>query len=635
MKPLKNVEVLKFEKNNIPKPYESIEKSDDKFVTYGFNNLYPNFLLQLYNDSPIHSSIINAKTTYIIGDGLKFEDGTDLTFQVNPSDTIKEFADKIVKDYLIFNYFAVEVIYNVFAEPIEYHHVPAHKIRMNKSKTKFWFNEDWYMSPRKTIIYDRWKPKNTDTVSKIFFFDGYFPSVSNVYAQPEYNGSIKSIVTGIEIQKFNLNNIENSFSVSTIISFFEGANLPDEQKQLIIDDIKAAYTGSEGKKFIIDFQSAQGKPAEVKQLAANDWYQAYDLLKQSVNDDIFIGHSVTSPMLLGVKTPGQIGGNTELETAYEIFKKTYVIVKRDEIESALNQLFTGNNSVTQKISFVDSPLFAAKVSDAVLEQVMTINEIRKQAGLQERPDGDRLLVDSQPKQPAFPQGQQMPTMNPSGSTMPDMIPAPEKKKLTEADYELIAHMGSSVNDFEIVSDLHVEIENELSGVTYKKMSFGVSEDVADYVIKNDIKNLTISELNKLIRKEIDVKITDASLKNILNKLNDAGVVRVLIDDGGNVEVKPSTTSDVPPSDRVTVMYKYIKRPEVEGDVLIPTSRSFCVKLIENGRLYTRAEIQEMSSIFGYNVYDYAGGFYYNPDTQETTPWCRHTWSAISVRPKRS
>jgi hypothetical protein len=44
------LEVLKFEKNNIPTPYESKEVSDNKYVNYGVDNLYPNFLLGLLHE---------------------------------------------------------------------------------------------------------------------------------------------------------------------------------------------------------------------------------------------------------------------------------------------------------------------------------------------------------------------------------------------------------------------------------------------------------------------------------------------------------------------------------------------------------------------------------------------------------
>jgi hypothetical protein len=305
---MQDLQVLKFDKVNVPTPWESIERRDDKYIWYGTNNLYPNFLLSLYNNSPIHSSILNAKANYIIGDGLKVNE-TPLNIKINPADKVDEFINKIVKDYLLFNYFAVEVIYNVFNKPIEFHFVPAHKVRCNKSKTKFWVSEDWNLNCR-PIIYDRYKPNSKDNKSKIFFFDGYNPSENNVYPTPEYSGSIKAIQNDIEIRNFNLNNIRNNFSVSTIITFFRGSNVSEDIKLKVFKDLKDSYTGSEGRRMIIDFQDPSQPSADVKNISANDWDKAYQEVAKQVANDIYIGHQVTSPMLFGVKTEGQLGGAT-------------------------------------------------------------------------------------------------------------------------------------------------------------------------------------------------------------------------------------------------------------------------------------------------------------------------------------
>jgi hypothetical protein len=82
------------------------------------------------------------------------------------------------------------------------------------------------------------------------------------------------------------------------------------------------------------------------------------------------------------------------------------------------------------------------------------------------------------------------------------------------------------------------------------------------------------------------------------------------------------------------MYKYEKRPDVPGNTLISTSRGFCVRVINNNKLYTRSDIQTMSSIFGYDVFQFAGGFYHNPETDETTPYCRHFWVEKKVKLKK-
>ena len=65
------------------------------------------------------------------------------------------------------------------------------------------------------------------------------------------------------------------------------------------------------------------------------------------------------------------------------------------------------------------------------------------------------------------------------------------------------------------------------------------------------------------------------------------------------------------------------------------NRPFCAKMMELDRLYTRAEIESISARLGYSVFDRLGGFYHNPKTDITTPYCRHHWKSNLVVKKKS
>jgi len=48
-------------------------------------------------------------------------------------------------------------------------------------------------------------------------------------------------------------------------------------------------------------------------------------------------------------------------------------------------------------------------------------------------------------------------------------------------------------------------------------------------------------------------------------------------------------------------------------------------LLELNRSFTRDDINTISTRVDRNVWTYRGGWYTNPDTGATTPWCRHEW----------
>ena len=55
------------------------------------------------------------------------------------------------------------------------------------------------------------------------------------------------------------------------------------------------------------------------------------------------------------------------------------------------------------------------------------------------------------------------------------------------------------------------------------------------------------------------------------------------------------------------------------------TRAFCEKLLELNRIFTREDINAISSRVDRDVWKYKGGWYTNPETGVTTPFCRHEW----------
>lgn len=641
-------DLIKFNSHVTELPIEVINStSSERFVPYGLNNLYPNFLLKLYNESPLHKGIINSKIDYIIGDGITVKGGdTPVTLKPNAKDSFPEFVSKLVNDYLIFNYYAVEVVYNKLGSPIQYNHVPAHKVRCNRDRSKFWYSNDWFREPNINVSYDYWKPgANTDGYNKLFFFTSYSPSVNDIYPIPDYSGAIKSLETDIAIRDFQINNIENQFSVSSIITFFGG--MPnDESKRETVRKITNAYTGANGGKMIIDFQTKEGTAPDVKNIAPSEWEKAYIEVKKDVLQDILTAHSAVSPLLFGIKTEGQLGGATELETAYEIFKNLFVKNRRNELESGLNKLFA--DSGIGELEFKDKgSLFSATLTDAMKMKTYTVNEIRAEAGLPPLLNGDRLIdeVKPVPTQEPTTVGQipdndiagspvQATPVKPVASTVSSTAPAKPSGfnsdstltfgHLTDDDFEKVKHIGSAKQDFRVFKklDYHIEKFSDLKAI---ELQFDDEKDISDWIVKNGVKNMTLVQIKAAIRKDLGISIITSDLKKVIQSLEDSGVINKS-DLDKSITIRPTEKTMQPALEnirRVEVRYSY-EGPQDDKN------RPFCAKLMANDKYYSREDIQQMSLLFGYSIFDYRGGFYHNPNTNVTTPYCRHRWVASSV-----
>ncbi|WP_316797326.1 hypothetical protein [Pedobacter agri] len=612
-KPNLDFQLIQFAKEITPLPIEIINKGNNNYTKYGNDNLYPNFLLKLFNKSAIHKGICTSKVDYIFGDGLVDADGKNLgEIKVNPIDTLQEFIQKVVNDYVIFNAFSVEIVYNVLNQPFQYYHVPVNKVRPNRDKSKFFVCDDWYMGAKNLLSYDRYiSGNNADGKSKMFYYSNYTPSVNNVFPEIDYSGAIESIVTDTLINEFFQNNIQGGFSPAHIISSFKGIPA-EEQMRLANKKFTNALSGVDGLKFILDYNTIDGKPLEISSVPSDDYANKLIEVIKKTERNILAAHQGTSSLLFGIEKEGSLGNSTELENAYQLFKDGYVKNRRNELEAGLNKLFAEFSAVP-KLVFKDKlKLFAPVLADATKEKIYTINELRKEAGLTAVVDGDRLLGSTMPTQSNFSNESKL-----------------EKYELSEEDFEKIADKGVSKQDFVIINDYE---PSEFASQKHIEIQFDDDTDVANYLTKAELAGKSVAEVRAEIKKELGISVTNQDLIKTLNKLTEANVVNTAIEDE-KIKVTPIKKNEV--ERKVEVMYSYEKRPNIKGQKILPTSRKFCAKLCETEKLLSREDIQSMSQLFGYDIFTYAGGYYFHPDTGETTPYCRHYFKRNQVIRKGS
>ena len=314
-------------------------------------------------------------------------------------------------------------------------------------------------------------------------------------------------------------------------------------------------------------------------LSGNDLDKRYLMLEENVRDTILRAHSVTSPMLFGIKTEGQLGGATELEISFNIFIETYV--KRQKyINSPFNWLMNKAYSIPGEVRLTKARLpFQVEQTQQVVQSEF-------------------------------------------------------KKKDKELD-DVLSHFsncGVSLDDIEVFDKVEVPIDRD----NYEEFEADTLYEIFDEVesIKVQIKTPSILEMLKRgdrlidIAKALGMKVGD--LMSTVKKLQDGGFL-----DGINVTAKGNKVLEISKVDvsQFEARYTYELRAGIEGDKVIPTTRDFCRELISLNRAYTREEIQGISNAVGWNVFQRRGGWYHNPKTNQTTPFCRHAWQFILTRKK--
>ncbi len=344
------------------------------WVLFGEDNKFPNLLLNMFNKSSKHNGIVLGKVNYIVGKGF------DQPMAANPYENCNEVLKKVCLDVEVFGGCYIEVQYNQLGKIAAYYHVPYHKVRSSKDNTQF-FVKDWdsYKKGEEPKVFAAYNPKEDPAMLKnqtqILYYKEYRPGVET-YSYPGYMGALNAIQTDIEISKYHLSTITNGMFASKMISFFEGIPT-EEEKREIEKGFKSKFTGSENAgNIVLNFGKDPNKRPQMDDLSSTDLDKHFDILAKSIQEELFSGHQITSPMLFGIRVEGSLGGRSEIRDAYEIFKSTYC----NDKQQALEMLFSELTGVEKKIIPVEPIGF--EFSEAVISQNMTKDEIRQKVGLE-------------------------------------------------------------------------------------------------------------------------------------------------------------------------------------------------------------------------------------------------------------
>ena len=106
---------LKFsniQKSTTDRVYIQEEKGKD-YVKFGQYNSFPEELIELYNNSSIHNTCVNAIVDGIVGEGLVAEPDYVLDKANRDGETWNNIFKKVAQDYKLYGGFSLEVIWNL------------------------------------------------------------------------------------------------------------------------------------------------------------------------------------------------------------------------------------------------------------------------------------------------------------------------------------------------------------------------------------------------------------------------------------------------------------------------------------------------------------------------------------------
>lgn len=620
------------------------EKKNQEWVSYGEDNKYPYHLLSLLNTSAKHNSIVNGKANYIAGKGIYFKDENLQPLvdkEINRAgETINDLLDKIALDLETFGGCYLEIIYNPFGVATSLYHVDYVKVRSNVDNSFFYVSDEWETKQKPTDI-EAIAAFNPDQRSgkQIIYLKEYRPGV-NTYTLPSYHGALNYIELDVAVSEFHLNAIHNGMMPSKLISFNNG--IPGEEEQSKIERrIRDKFAGEKNAgKFIINFNNDPAKAPSILDLSASDLDKQFDLLNKTIQQEIFSGHRVTSPTLFGISTEGALGSRNEMRQAYEIFQNTYINGKQQFIERWLSYILPMFEINAEFYIQPTEPL-GFEFSETIIAQNMTQDEIREKLGLapmqQEKSNQDMVnAINSLPDDIAAKVLENMtPAELRSLIGLDPLVQQPVQAQQFSAEeddkaIQIFMEYGEPKSEYQVLKSRRVQFNDNFEPMEHQEFAdidiiiTEVQSGILDLIQKDPL--VSASQIADALK--VDPQMVAGSIASMeknglidrqeINK-NGAIVVSRTITEQGKIQKKARK-----PLAEIKIRYSYEVSPGL-GAPVISTTRDFCRRLIAADRIYSRAEIEQISQRLGYSVWQRRGGFYHNPKTGVTTPYCRHRW----------
>jgi hypothetical protein len=572
---------LKFSNKKVPENIEKEIQGKD-WIGFGLDNYYPQFLVRLFQESAFHSGIINGKVHYIVGSGFTVKETTEnvdfLNNGIHEKD-IEEVLTDIAQDYELYNGFYLKLVKDNSQMLAFMEVIPFEKVRTNADKSMFYVSDNWRIqtqSPEQTNFQTipAYSPFTDDLISILYVYNSSKTykapkqgKTYNVYPQPNYIGGIKDIMSDVEISGMHYYSLVNGLKTSTLITFTNGEPAEDE-RAAIEQDYKEGLTPTENSGGImLNFVNGQEQIPDIKFLTGDDFDKRYTVTQDSVQKKIFVAHGVTTPALFGIATQGTLGSKQEMEIGFEIFKKTYVRARQKTIEK-------------------------------------TMNYIGEQFGF------DLDFKMNEPEMPFSPEHKETKVEETPALTPSNFADQQEEKFL-----EMASKLGRTLCEGE-----RVVFSCEAKEL-FHKHQFDISENealfLALYMKDNNPKK--IAEALGISYKEVMTMYKDLTRLGYLEK--------------GKITLKGaqlvSATKTIYP---LEVLYKYEVRQSgvpAAGVENYVNSRNFCKVLEGLGKLYNRAEIEQLNAVAPEgNAFAYRGGWLNNNGVNQLG--CRHSWKLSFV-----
>lgn len=337
------------------KPYIDKFTRKDTWVKFDYDNLYPERVLEIVNQSPLQKSILESKKTYILGAGLdKTEENI---YTPNMMESWYDLIEKCTNDFVYLNAFAVQVILNESGNRFSFFYQPVDQVRLGNYNEhnfieKAYLCTDWRKAQKNKNVVEI-PMFGTETPKKGKAYLMYFAPTQigeYYYSIPEYMSASNYIMADGALSQYYNNYIRNNFSANLAISF--PLEPSEEKKEELYENLIRSFGGAENAGNILLLFGENGALptiSPVENVNADLYNSVMDIIKLA----LVSANRLTSPILAGIVTStGFSSKSDEMIAAYTLYKLTVINTERQFILKCFNKLLEMNGHA-RCLKFID------------------------------------------------------------------------------------------------------------------------------------------------------------------------------------------------------------------------------------------------------------------------------------------
>jgi len=368
--------------NNIPAPVELIY-ANKEYVVYGENNTFPQDMANLLILSPIHQACVQKKIEFSKGQKITYNSSIPLNVVNDKGESIQDIIFKCISDKIIFQQYALNIVWSRDGKSISsIEHVDFSQLRSGRRNAygdveRWFYCRDWSDLRRNKVIPIRSFNKDLalEEPNQLYVYTEYIPG-SQYYSKPDYLSALAYVYLDYEIGNHHIANVKKNFSPGVILNLKHQTDSPEE-RDTIFRSLMDQYQGTRNSGEPLIVFGPDG--IEVTQVNSSGNGEMYQVLNESTQQYILTAHRITSPMLLGIKTAGQLGGRTELVDATELFQNNVIVPIQNSVLKPIEKMLSiGGIDATFEVDQLQ--IIKPMMPESLMKDNLTQNEIREEYG---------------------------------------------------------------------------------------------------------------------------------------------------------------------------------------------------------------------------------------------------------------